>query len=78
MGINMHQRMGASTPAIEKLCKISAGGNADKPGGLSITTINRLFMLTQPAHLQLNCGKTLDAAHRDILRAKIIRSALNG
>jgi protein-arginine kinase len=55
-----------------------AGGDADKPGGLSITTINRLFMLTQPAHLQLNCGKTLDAAHRDILRAKIIRSALNG
>jgi protein arginine kinase len=79
MGINMRERMGASTPAIEKLCKISAtSGNADKPGGLSITTINRLFMLTQPAHLQLNCGKTLDAAHRDILRAKIIRSALNG
>jgi protein arginine kinase len=79
MGINMHERMGVSTPAIKKLCNLSAtSGNADKPGGLSITTINRLFMLTQPAHLQLNCGKTLDAAHRDILRAKIIRSALNG
>jgi hypothetical protein len=83
----MHERMGISTPAINKLCSlIAAGGNADKPAGstgspqagLSITTINRLFMLTQPAHLQLNCGKTLDAAHRDILRAKIIRSALNG
>ena len=35
-------------------------------------------MLTQPAHLQLNYGKALDAAHRDALRAKIIRSALNG
>jgi protein arginine kinase len=78
MGINMHERMGVSTPAIKKLCNLSAGGNADKPAGLSITMINRLFMLTQPAHLQLNCGKTLDAAHRDILRAKIIRSALNG
>jgi protein-arginine kinase len=86
MGINMHERMGVSTPAIKKLCNLSAtSGNADsprgeagKPVGLSITTINRLFMLTQPAHLQLNCGKTLDAAHRDILRAKIIRSALNG
>jgi hypothetical protein len=79
MGINMHERMGVSTPAIKKLCNLSTtSGNADKPGGLSITTINRLFMLTQPAHLQLNCGKTLDAAHRDILRAKIIRSALNG
>jgi protein arginine kinase len=77
MGINMHERMGASTPAIEKLLKISCG-SANKQAGLSITTINRLFMLTQPAHLQLNCGKMLDAAHRDILRAKIIRSALNG
>jgi len=79
MGINMHERMGVSTPAIKKLCNLSAtSGNADEPRRLSITTINRLFMLTQPAHLQLNCGKTLDAAHRDILRAKIIRSALNG
>jgi len=29
-----------------------------------------------PAHLQLNYGKPLDATHRDVLRAKIIRSAL--
>ena len=40
-------------------------------------TINRLFMLTLPAHLQLNYGKSLDAAHRDALRAKIIRQALH-
>jgi protein arginine kinase len=78
MGINMHDRMGASTPAIEQLCVISdAGGDADNPKDRSITTINRLFMLTQPAHLQLNYGKALDPTHRDALRAKIIRSALN-
>jgi protein arginine kinase len=78
MGINMHENMGASTPAIKRLCKLSEIGSADKkPQPLSITTINRLFMLTQPAHLQLNYGKTLDPTHRDALRAKIIRSALN-
>jgi protein arginine kinase len=76
MGINMHEQMGASTPAIQRLCKPS-GGKGGKREGLSITTINRLFMLTQPAHLQLNHGAALDAAHRDALRAKIIRSALN-
>jgi protein arginine kinase len=76
MGINMHEQMGASTPAIQRLCK-PGGGKGDKREGLSITTINRLFMLTQPAHLQLNHGAALDAAHRDALRAKIIRSALN-
>ena len=79
LGINMHENMGASTPAIKRLCKLSGiGSGADKePQPLSITTINRLFMLTQPAHLQLNYGKTLDPTHRDALRAKIIRSALN-
>ena len=77
LGINMREHMGASTPAIESLHTISGGGDTDKTGGLSITTINRLFMLTLPAHLQLNYGKPLDPTHRDVLRAKIIRSALN-
>jgi len=77
LGINMRENMGASTPAIEGLRTLSgARGDAYKPGDLSITTINRLFMLTLPAHLQLNYGKPLDATHRDALRAKIIRAAL--
>jgi protein arginine kinase len=78
LGINMHEYMGASTPAIEKLytlCGTSKG--SDKTGRLSIATINRLFMLTLPAHLQLNHGKPLDPTNRDVLRAQIIRSALN-
>ena len=78
LGINMHDHLGASTPAIETLCSLrdTTCGDVDKTG-VSITTINRLFMLTLPAHLQLNYGKQLDSAHRDALRAKIIRSALN-
>ncbi len=76
LGINMHEFMGAATPAIKRLCalcdaRIKGGSN------LSIATINRLFMLTLPAHLQLNHGETLDPAGRDALRAQIIRSALN-
>ncbi len=78
LGINMHKYMGASTPAIEKLRSLcGAGDDSDKAGRLSIETINRLFMLTLPAHLQINCGKTLDANGRDALRAQIIRSALS-
>ncbi len=75
LGINMHERMGASTPAIDRLCRLSS---ADRKQALSIETINRLFMLTLPAHLQLNYGKELNSTHRDALRAQIIRSALNG
>ena len=74
LGINMREHMGASTPVIDRLSKIS---KRDGEKNLSIATINRLFMLTLPAHLQLNYGKSLDPTHRDALRAQIIRSALN-
>jgi len=74
LGINMHEHMGATTPAIKRLCAL--GGPADKDKGISIATINRLFLLTLPAHLQLNYGKPLDSTGRDAMRAKIIRSAL--
>jgi len=76
LGLNMHAHMGASTPAIQRLCALRNGTDAGDEHGLSIRTINRLFMLTLPAHLQLNYGQSLDAAHRDALRAKIIREAL--
>jgi protein arginine kinase len=76
LGLNLHAHMGASTPAIQRLCSLRNGTASDDRHGLSIRTINRLFMLTLPAHLQLNYGQSLDAAHRDALRAKIIREAL--
>jgi protein arginine kinase len=76
LGVNIYNYMGKSTPAIDKLRKLCGSGE-DAKNRLSIATINRLFMLTLPAHLQLNCGKTLDPTDRDVLRAKIIRSALN-
>ncbi|MHC4475350.1 MAG: ATP--guanido phosphotransferase [Planctomycetota bacterium] len=77
LGINMRETMGASTPALDSLSSLtSTAGDKYDSSGLSISTINRLFMLTLPAHLQLNYGKKLDSTHRDALRAKIIRSAL--
>jgi protein arginine kinase len=79
LGLNMHKHQGASTPAIDRLCALgSDGGNAEAHERISIATVNRLFLLTLPAHLQLNYGKELDTTHRDALRAQIIRSALNG
>jgi len=77
LGINLRRHAGASTPAIESLRALGGDNPSGKTPNLSVTTINRLFMLTLPAHLQLNYGKPLDSTHRDVLRAKIIRSALN-
>jgi len=85
LGINMYRHMGATTPAIQRLCRLTGptGGqertsasSVEPQKGLSVATINRLFMLTLPAHLQLNYGKPLDPSHRDALRARIIRDAL--
>ncbi|MHC4572794.1 MAG: ATP--guanido phosphotransferase [Planctomycetota bacterium] len=77
LGINMRENMGASTPALDTLHTLGETPEGQYGSqGLSITTINRLFMLTLPAHLQLNYGKPLEPADRDALRAKIIRSAL--
>jgi protein arginine kinase len=82
LGLNMRKHQGASTPAIDRLCSLGTdvgdAGNAGTTDKISIVTVNRLFLLTLPAHLQLNYGKELDSTHRDALRAKIIRSALNG
>jgi protein arginine kinase len=78
LGLNMHKHQGASTPAIDRLCSLGNDiGSAGTSDRLSIATVNRLFLLTLPAHLQLNYGKELDSTHRDALRAQIIRSALN-
>jgi protein arginine kinase len=52
------------------------GVNLGRVKNISIATINELFMLTQPAHLQLNKGTELDPDSRDAVRAEIIRSKL--
>lgn len=73
LGLNMHYSMGLSTPAIDELCRLK---DTAEQKNISIKTINKLFMLTLPAHLQINHGKPLDPSHRDALRANLFRDAL--
>jgi len=77
LGLNLRFNTDASTPAIDSLIRLRESKSSKEETGLSIATINRLFMLTLPAHLQINHGEALDSTHRDVLRATIIRSALN-
>jgi len=77
LGLNLCSKTEPPTPAIESLLNLRESTRTGEKTHLSIATINRLFMLTLPAHLQINYGKALDSTHRDVLRAKIIRSALN-
>lgn len=69
-------RLISSQEALFLLSQIRMGVNLGRVDNISIATINELFMLTQPAHLQVNKGRPLDPDSRDAVRAEIIRSKL--
>jgi len=76
LGVLRSARLVSSQEALFLLSNIRLGVNLGRVDGISIATVNELFMLTQPAHLQLNSGNQLDADGRDAMRAQIIRSRL--
>jgi len=76
LGVLRSARLISSHEALFLLSHVRMGINLGRVNGISIDAVNELFMLTQPAHLQLNSGKALDPDHRDAMRAKMIRSRL--
>ena len=77
LGILHNTRLMSSREAMSLLSRLRMGINIRKIKDISISTVNELFMLTQPAHLQLNFGEELTPVRRDVLRAEIIRSRLS-
>lgn len=69
-------RLISSQEALFLLSHVRMGVHLRRIEGVSVATLNELFMLTQPAHLQARQGKPLDPDHRDALRAQMIRSRL--
>ena len=69
-------------PALAKGGPGGRVGEADQPrtggNGLTRSTVNELFIFSQPAHLQKLEGKALTAKERDTKRAQLIRSRLGG
>jgi protein arginine kinase len=76
IGVLKNARLISSQEALFLLSHVRMGINLGRVEGISMGAINELFMLTQPAHLQMNSGGTLDADRRDAMRAKMIRSRL--
>ena len=77
LGVLQNARLISSKEALFLLSHVRLGVNLGRLPGISIATVNELFMLTQPAHLQINSGGTLDPNQRDAVRAQIIRSRLS-
>lgn len=76
MGVLKSARLISSQEALFLLSNVRLGVNLGRITDIDISTVNELFMLTQPAHLQINNQKILDPEQRDIVRAKIIRTRL--
>ncbi len=76
LGVLKTARLISSQEALFLLSQVRMGVNLGRVEGISIATVNELFMLTQPAHLQFNSGSKLSPGDRDIMRAQIIRSRL--
>ncbi|MBL7216032.1 MAG: protein arginine kinase [Phycisphaerae bacterium] len=77
IGVLKNAHLISSQEALFLLSNIRLGVNVGRIKDINLATINELFMLTQPAHLQLRAGKMLNADQRDSLRAEIIRTKLN-
>jgi protein arginine kinase len=69
-------RLLASEEVLFLLSHLRMGINLGRIKGIDIRTINELFLLTQPAHLQKLQGKKLEGDARRAVRADYIRQRL--
>ncbi len=67
----------SSEETMHLLSSVRMGVNLGLIRGLEIPTVNKLFIHTQPAHLQKLRGVELDTADRNIERASYLRRHLN-
>lgn len=67
----------SSEETMHLLSSVRMGINLGLIGDLDIPTINKLFIHTQPAHLQKLSGVELDQSDRNIERASYLRRNLN-
>jgi len=76
VGILRHARQMSSEEALSLLSAVRMGVNMGRVRGIDVPTINRLFVCSQPGHLQMRHGEELSAEQRDRARAEYISDAL--
>jgi protein arginine kinase len=78
LGILRSARLMASEETLFLLSHLRMGINLGRIKDIDVKTINELFLLTQPAHLQKLQGRKLEGDVRRAARADYIRQRLNG
>jgi len=78
LGTLRHARLMGSEEAFELLSSVRMGVHSGVLTGLDVDIVNELFMMIQPGHLQMSQGnRSLEAAQRDEVRARLIRERLS-
>jgi len=77
-GILRNARMISSEETLHLLSQLRLGVNLGLVTDLDMPTIHKLFVLTQPAHLQKIEGRELESQERDAVRADFLRKCLAG
>ena len=77
-GILCNARMITSEEALHLLSQVRLGATVGLLNGIDVPAVNRLFILTRPAHLQKSAGRELDPQERDRVRADFLRKSLAG
>jgi protein arginine kinase len=72
-----HARLLSTREALGALSDLRLGISLGLMPGIEQSEVNALFLDIQGAHLQLSCGRAMDAPQRDELRATLIRQRLS-
>lgn len=75
-GILRHAYTISSQETLNSLSALRMGVDLGMFSSVDIHTVNELFIIVQPAHLQKYAGKNIDSNERDVLRASIVRERL--
>jgi len=75
-GILTHARTISSEETLTLLSAVRLGVHLGRLKGIELGTINELFLLTRPGHIQRIRGAELSESERDMARAEYIRKRL--
>lgn len=76
MGLLRNARLLTGDEALFLLSHVRLGVHLERIRDIDMAKVNELFLLTQPAHLQMILGKELDGDQRRAARAHFIRQKL--
>jgi len=75
-GILRHAYLVSSEETLNSLSALRLGVDMGMFSSVEIHTVNELFILVQPSHLQKYAGRELTSEDRDVFRASIVRERL--